>query len=303
MHESVPGGHRRRLPRWILPAASCALLVTVTTVVLMVRTGNSACAAPVAATPVAAGPLAAGESRSGKATHYDATGGGNCSFEASGPGLYVALSPSEYAAGAACGGYLDVTNARGTVRVKVTDQCPGCPAGHIDLSKEAFARLGALATGELAVTYRTVVNPALPGPITVRVKDGASRWWFAARIDNHGNPLSRVEVKTASGWAALDRTDYNYWLKPDGAGPGPFTIRIVDSRGHTAAATGVSLAPEQVQRTSVRMYATSIPSSDVPRSPSPARSDLPPSEASSPEPGGGGALPSSAMPSATRPRC
>ncbi|MBN1172599.1 MAG: hypothetical protein JXA67_10545 [Micromonosporaceae bacterium] len=245
----------RRIPRWALPAVGCALIATVATLLLVIQTSGSACATVgVSAVLPQAGPLAVGDKRTGKATHYDANGGGNCSFEATGPGMYVALSPSEYAEGMACGSYLDVTNTRGTVRVKVTDQCPECPSGHIDLSKEAFAKLGALATGVLPVTYRRVDNPGLPGPLTVRIKEGASRYWFAVRIDNHGNQLSKVEVKSGSSWVSLAHTDYNYWLKSDGAGPGPFTLRVTDIVGHRRTVARVTLSPEKVQRTSVRMY-------------------------------------------------
>lgn len=301
MSEPEPGcvqsGGWRTLPRWALPAAGCAVLAVAATVLLVLRTSGAACAfapatpadavrvagVPAAAVPAAAVPVvavpAAVVARSGKATYYAADGGGNCSFESLGPGRYVALSPSEYAAGAACGGYLDVTSAKGTVRVKVTDQCPECAAGHIDLSKEAFAALGALVTGELAVSYRPVTDPQVPRALTARIKEGASRYWFAVRIDNHGNPLSTVEVRSGSGWARLTRTDYNYWLKSDGAGPGPFTVRIVDTAGHTATLTGISLTPGQVQQTSVPMYgsptstgatAASVAAS-TPGSPSPSR--------------------------------
>jgi expansin (peptidoglycan-binding protein) len=78
-----------------------------------------------------------------KAIFYDSKGaGGNCSLPAApADRLYVALGPSEYSAGAACGGHLDVTGPRGKVRVLIMDQCPECQPGHLDLSKEAFARI------------------------------------------------------------------------------------------------------------------------------------------------------------------
>ena len=59
--------------------------------------------------------------------------------------------------------------------------------------------------------------------------------------------------RTRSGWHALTRTDYNYWLT-ENPGPGPFTVRVSDVRGHRAVVKGVKLAPQQLQRTLVRLY-------------------------------------------------
>jgi len=207
--------------------------------------GGAACAVAPAVAP-----------GSGTATYYTLSGGGgNCSYV--GPpadNLYVALGPGEYAAGAACGGYLDVTGPKGTVRVKVVDQCPECGTGHLDLSRDAFARIGTVAAGQIPVTYRPVRDPKLPGPLAVRVKEGSSRYWLALLVIDHGNPLASVELRRGAGWQALRHTDYNYWLAESGAGPGPFTVRVTDTAGHQVSATGITLRPAVVQRTNQWMY-------------------------------------------------
>jgi expansin (peptidoglycan-binding protein) len=236
-------------------------------VVAVVRTGSAACAAA----PVQAA------AASGKATFYAATGAGNCSFDAVSNPLVVALGPAEYRAGAACGGYLDVTGPRGSVRVKVVDQCPECPAGHIDLSREAFAKIGNPVDGIVPVTYRTVANPAVPGPLTVRVKEGSSQFWLALRFDNHGNALTSAEIKVGNGFQRLVHTDYNYWLDENGSGNGPFTVRLTDSAGHQTTVPGVRLAVATVQRTGVPMYSGAAAAQ--PASATPARA-----AASSPSP-------------------
>src|ERR1700759_196082 len=113
---------------------------------------------------------------------------GNCSFpSAPANALFVALGPSQCAAGAACGSYLDVTGPKGTVRVKVIDSCPECEEGHLDLSRTAFGKIGNLDDGVIPITYKTVVNPTVPGPLSVRMQDGVSAYWFSVLIDNHGN--------------------------------------------------------------------------------------------------------------------
>ncbi|MFC3504763.1 expansin EXLX1 family cellulose-binding protein [Micromonospora krabiensis] len=288
------GAGRRRAPRsrvarWLVATTGTALAAIVGLAVALHAGAAPACATvgppavalPAVARPAAGlgpplaapmpaavsmlaaapGPRAApptgGAVRKGKATFYDSKGaGGNCS-DPSAPAnrLYVALGPDEYAAGAACGGHLDVTGPKGSVRVLIMDQCPECPTGHLDLSREAFARIADPVQGVVPVSYRAVVDPPLAGPLTFRIKEGASQWWFAVRVADHGNPLRSVEVRAGtSGWRAAARQDYNYWLIESGAGPGPFQIRVTDVYGHRVTASGIRMTPGRIQRGDVRMY-------------------------------------------------
>ncbi|WP_246278078.1 expansin EXLX1 family cellulose-binding protein [Phytohabitans rumicis] len=258
--------------RWLLGGAA-ALLAAVVGVALVVRSGDPACAAAAQA--------------SGKATFYDSQGGGgNCSFvSAPANRLYVALGPSEYAKAANCGGYLDVTGPKGKVRVLIMDQCPECAPGHIDLSKEAFAKIGNPVDGIIPVTYKQVVNPALPGPLTFRIKEGASQYWFAVLVGNHGNPLKSVEVKQGSAWRKTARADFNYWIFESGLGPGPYTIRVTDVHGQSATASGIKMAPTQTQKTAVTMYGKAAP---PPAAAQPATS---PTRRAAPSPSGTSAAP------------
>jgi expansin (peptidoglycan-binding protein) len=189
------------------------------------------------------------------ATYYASGGLGNCSYP-SPPAdrLYAALSPSEYRSATACGGYLQVKGPDGSVRVKVIDQCPGCAAGHIDLSESAFARLAPLPDGLIKVTYTHLSDPPLPGPVSVEVKLGSSRYWLALLADNTGNPLASVQVETSAGWRSLARASYNYWIAPSGSGPGPFTVRLTDTQGHQVTVPGIALSPGAVQSTKTWMY-------------------------------------------------
>jgi expansin len=287
----VTAAHRRApspaavSARW-LAAAGLTALAAVLGIAMVMQTGASpACAAvpapaaaPRAAAPLAAALPAARTVHRGKASFFDPNGAaGNCSFD--GPpadGLYVALGSAEYSGAAACGSYLDVTGPKGKVRVKVTDSCASCAAGHIDLSREAFGRIADHAQGVVPVTYRAVVNARVPGPLTVRFKEGASQWWFAVRLDNHANPLRSVEAKTAGGtWRSARRADDNFWIIDAGAGAGPFSIRVRDTNGRRATATGVRLLPAQTQRTSVRLSGPDVRPRPAPSSPAPAEAPSP----------------------------
>ena len=194
---------------------------------------------------------------SGIATHYVLEGLPNCSYPTPpANGLFVALSPSEYDSAAACGGSMTVTGPNGSsVTVQVIDQCPECATGHIDLSEPAFAELAPLTAGLINVQYQYLVDPPLPGPITMEVKQGSSQYWLALLADNTGNPLASVQVQTASGgWVNLARANYNYWIAQSGAGSGPFTVRLTDTRGHTVTVQNIALDPGTVQSTGTYMY-------------------------------------------------
>lgn len=279
------GGHRRapsRRLRW-LTAGGLTAVAAIAGLAVFLQTGvPAACAAPGIQERAAA--------RQGKATFYDSKGaGGNCSFvSAPANRMYVALGPSEYAAAAACGGYLDVTGPRGKVRVIVMDQCPECPPGHIDLSREAFAKIADPVQGIVPVTYQQVVDPPPPGPLAFRIKDGASQWWFAVLVTNHGNPLARVEARPSGGnWRSAVRHDYNYWIIENGLGPGPYAIRVTDSTGRQTVADGIRMTPEQTQQTNINMYGAPAP----PKSASPSRTASP-----SPTPTAGPSASATAVP-------
>ena len=224
-----------------------SLLACVAIVVAVVRDGAAACAAPPA-------PRAA--ATSGKATFYAATGAGNCSFDAVANPMVVALGPSEYKAGAACGGYLDVTGPKGSVRVKVVDQCPECPAGHIDLSREAFAKIAPLSAGRTKVAWREVPCP-VTGPVVYQVKPGSNPQWTAIQLRNHRHRIARLEARDVRGeYHAIARTDDNYFVAPGGLGPGPYALRGSDVHGHAledgAIALGAAAQPGAAQFPSCR---------------------------------------------------
>ena len=246
-------------PRWLATGGAVVLAGAVAIAVLL---RSPACAAPPTTSP-----------HKGKATFYDLAGTkGNCSFPPPADDLYVALGPNEYAAGAACGGYLDVTGPKGKVRVKVFDSCPECGTGHLDLSRTAFKKIGKEIDGIIPITYKAVRNPRTPGPLSITFVDGTSRYYWAVVIDNHANPLKSVKTKGPGGsWMTAARTDYNTWIINRDVGSGPFSVRMTDIYGHTGTATNIKLIPNKRQITSVRLTgAVSAPAAPVPKKAHPA---------------------------------
>ncbi|MGW5576373.1 expansin EXLX1 family cellulose-binding protein [Micromonospora chokoriensis] len=267
----------RRVRHWLVGAGLTALAATLG-ITLAVRGG---------ATPACAAPPSGNTVHKGTASFYDAgRSGGNCSF----PGppadrLYVALGSSQYSKGAACGSYLDVTGPKGTVRVMVMDQCGGCGPTKIDLSTEAFTRIADRSQGIASVTYRAALNPQLDGGLTFRIKGGASQYWFAVQVGNHGNPLRSVEAKgTSGGFRKAARQTDNYWTIEGGLGPGPYTITVTDVYGQKATATGIRMVTKQVQRSTVSLISPATPSSSpsTPASPSAPPPSATPTESATP---------------------
>ncbi len=70
---------------------------------------------PLVRTPAA--PPAQNPLREGRATYYDATGAGNCSFDPAPNDLMVAaISHEDYGSAAYCGVYVEVYGPEGTVK-------------------------------------------------------------------------------------------------------------------------------------------------------------------------------------------
>jgi expansin len=271
--------HRRRLSRRRLLGIELGGAVAVGVIAVAVAVGISqATSSPACASVTAVTGTAVTGTTTGEATNYLLqTGDGNCSYPAVGASqLYVALSPSEYGAAAACGSYLEVTGPNGSVKVQVADQCPECAAGHIDLSQQAFSQIAQLSAGLVPVTYHTIVNPPLPAPLSLRVKEGSSQYWLALLPIGSGNPITSVRVSSpGKGWQNLTHASYNYWLATAGMGPGPFTVQLTDSAGHQATLTGISLTPGVVQSTGTYMYGAGSPVLAAPAAPATTASATP----------------------------
>ena len=161
----------------------------------------------------------------GVATHYDAKDGdGACLYGPSPDLMVAAMNHTDYETSKACGAYILVRAAGGaSVTVRITNECPlPCAPGQLDLSKEAFAKLAGLSAGRIPITW-SLLSPSTSDTVSVRYKTGSSRHWCGIQALGHRNPLARLEVRSGSGWTRLTRTEYNYFLSPDGTGCGGVT--------------------------------------------------------------------------------
>ena len=185
---------------------------------------------------------------SGEGTYDAAVGSGNCSFAASPDDLMVAaLNAPDYQTAALCGACLEVTGPSGTVTVRVVDKCPECKHGDLDLSPQAFEKLAPLSAGRVPITWRQVACD-VSGPIAYHFKDGANAFWTAIQVRNHRYPIAKLEALQGDAYVSIPRLDYNYFVQASGLGPGPYTLRVTDTRGHTVEDTSIALG-DAVTRT------------------------------------------------------
>ncbi|MFD9359072.1 expansin EXLX1 family cellulose-binding protein [Streptomyces sp. NPDC060031] len=184
----------------------------------------------------------------GVATSYAAgDGSGACLYGPSGDLMIAAMNHTDYESAKACGSYVLVRAANGvSVTVRIVNECPlPCAPGQLDLSNEAFAELADPSLGRIPITW-TLVSPGAPDAISIRYKAGSTKWWCGIQVIGHRNPVATLEVRTANGWRRLSRTDYNYFLSPDGSGCGG-AIRVTDIYGEQLVLDGVALKPDVVQ--------------------------------------------------------
>ncbi|MEV5613623.1 expansin EXLX1 family cellulose-binding protein [Streptomyces sp. NPDC052225] len=204
-----------------------------------------------------AGRIRPGATYKGTATFYDAQDGdGACTYGPAGTTMTAAMNTLDYETSKACGAYVRVRASSGaTITVRITNECPApCAPGQLDLSAEAFAQLAAPVKGQIPITW-SLVSPSSTKPIALRYKTGSSQHWCGIQALDHRNPLARLEVRTASGWRSLPRTDYNYFLAEDGNGCGTSSIRLTDIYGEQLTVTGIALSPNTVQRTGAQFAA------------------------------------------------
>lgn len=170
----------------------------------------------------------------GTATYYDfADGSGNCCFPSTPHDLMVgAMNHTDYDNSYACGSCVAIDGPDSSIEIRIVDQCPECGPGHIDLSPLAFSRIAPLEDGRVPVTWSVIPCP-VQGPLIYQFKEGSNPWWIAIQIRNHRYPVLTFEYQDPEGtFTELQRTSYNYFLKKDGLGAGPFIFRVTDIFGH-----------------------------------------------------------------------
>ena len=198
--------------------------------------------APAADSGTAGPPCQPEAEHRGEATYYTfANGTGNCSFDATpNDPLVAALNTTDYAGSSACGACAEVAGPNGKVTVRIVDRCPGCARGHLDLSPGAFERIAERSAGRVPISWRYVTCP-VSGPLAYSFKEGSSPHWVGVQVRNHRSRIARFEYEKQGSFVPVKRESYNYFVEPDGMGPGPYTFRMTDVHGAVVIERGVPL--------------------------------------------------------------
>lgn len=203
-------------------------------VVLLLLVGACGGADKEGATPApGGGSLYSTQVKEGLATFYDATGAGNCGFDATPDDLDVAaFDANSYAGSAACGVCVKVKGPNGEVTVRIVDSCPGCDANHLDLSRSAFAKIAEPSRGRVPVSFSSVAC-SVSGSMAYHFKDGSSKWWTAIQVRNHRLPVAKVEYQKAGAFVEMKREAYNFFVEASGVGdqPSGLVLRITAADG------------------------------------------------------------------------
>jgi expansin (peptidoglycan-binding protein) len=193
-----------------------------------------------------------GKTYTGMATFYDANGAaGACSYDAGTEVMTAAMNTYDYDTANACGDYVKVTGVKNgkSIIVRITNLCPGsCRLHQLDLNPLAFDKLDDRHAGETPITWKLLSRKKAAAGISLRYKVGSSQWWCGIQVIDHRNPVARVSVTYQGKWRRLKRTEYNYFLSPEGHGCGK-KIKVTDIYGQTITIRALKILPDVTQAT------------------------------------------------------
>jgi len=190
----------------------------------------------------------------GEGTHYGGGGGGaggHCGIPvATGDIYHAALNHAQYAGSVACGACVRILGPKGTVVLKIVDECPECKFGDIDMTTAVFPQLAQMKDGRIKIKWQYVPCSEMTD-IKVFFDAGSSPYYFKAQFRDFLYPLAKVEYKKQDGsYDTLHREVYNYFVRQGGidedkAKAGPYTFRLTPLVGHPIEIINVPLQTEQ----------------------------------------------------------
>lgn len=179
----------------------------------------------------------------GEATFYGIAGeGGNCTLPSPSPWdtMAGAMNHTDYRNSEICGACVMVTGPEDSVLIRINDQCPECKEGDIDLTPNAFDRIGPKELGRMPITWHFVACP-VDGTVKLHFVPGSTIYWTGIQVRNHRTPISTMEVLVDSAkWKNIVRKPYNRFESSLMPQP-PWIIKIRDVFGGEIVDSAVPL--------------------------------------------------------------
>jgi expansin (peptidoglycan-binding protein) len=186
----------------------------------------------------------------GLATYYTfADETGVCGYPAgtsvggTGKHMSTALNLTDLANTGMCGACIHVRGPLAEITVIVTEACPGCAVGGLDLSPQAWDTIAHDYNGVPPITWQYVPCD-VTGPIRYAYYSGSATYWAWVQVRNFRNPIAKFEALMGDGsYHELEVGGWGYYKAlnlPDGTQ----TYRITDIYGQVLVDTGIPVLDE-----------------------------------------------------------
>ncbi|MCV9877421.1 expansin EXLX1 family cellulose-binding protein [Brenneria izbisi] len=145
---------------------------------------------------------------------------------------------------ALAGAYLQVSGPNGSTVVYVTDLYPEGGDCALDLSFNAFEKIGDLKDGKIDINWVLIEAP-VNGNVVYRIKEGSNPYWAAVQFRNVKYPVIEMKYMRDNQWISAPKTDYNHFIL-EHVGNNNIAIEFTDIKGNTLRDT----LPPMLQSTS-----------------------------------------------------
>ncbi|MBI5532333.1 MAG: hypothetical protein HY898_06445 [Deltaproteobacteria bacterium] len=168
-----------------------------------------------------------------------------CGLPCPADGLWVAINSTDFRKSATCSACMEVTGPLGTVTVEVIENCAGaCKDGEIELSREAFEKIGNAADGHAPVTWK-LVPCHRTGPIAFSYEKDSDEWWAGIQVRNPALPVNALSIRYSAtvGWVPLSLDGWDHFPVSADLGSGPFDFRVTAIDGQELLEEGIAYVP------------------------------------------------------------
>ncbi|KAG6127401.1 hypothetical protein E4U38_006289 [Claviceps purpurea] len=155
--------------------------------------------------------------------------------------------------GAHCGGCISVTYKGKTLTIMVTNRTDG-KSTHLDMTPDTWAKLtnGYSGGGVNGIEWEFIECP-IDTPLSIKIHSGASKYWFAATVENAKTRTSKIEVSSDEGktWMTANRQVFNMYILGTVLPSDSAWVRVTSIDGKVVVVKDVELASGKITAAAV----------------------------------------------------